>query len=294
MGIWDKLKGELIDIIEWLDNKPDTMVWRYPRSATEINWGAKLIVREGQAAAFVNEGALADVFMQPGTYTLQTQNLPILSKLRGWKYGFESPFKAEVYFVSMRTVTDRKWGTKNPIMLRDPEFGPTRLRAFGSFAIKPSDVAVLLRNLVSTYSRFTIDDIGEQLRDLLVARFADVLGESKIPALDLAANQDDLGKLMLTRLQPDFDVFGLKLVNLVVENISLPQEVEAALDTRTKMGVIGDLSRYTQFQAANAIQDAAKNPGGLAGAGMGMGAGMAMGQQMSQAMGGMQQQSGGG
>src|SRR3954465_13904791 len=286
MSIWDKLRGELIDIVQWLDDTPDTMVWRFPRADNEIKYGARLIVREGQAAAFVNEGALADVFLQPGTYTLQTQNMPILSKLKGWKYGFESPFKAEVYFVSMRTVTDRKWGTKNPIMLRDPEFGPTRLRAFGSFAIKPSDVAVLLRNLVSTDSRFTIDDIGEQLGDLLVARFADVLGESKIPALDLAANQDDLGKLMLTRLQPDFDAFGLKLVNLVVENISLPPEVEQALDTRTKMGVIGDLNRYAQFQAANAIGDAAKNPGGLAGAGAGLGAGMAIGNQMAGALGG--------
>src|SRR4051794_5135277 len=226
MAIWDKLRGELIDIIEWLDDSRDTMVWRYPRADNEIKYGAQLIVREGQAAAFVNEGALADLFLQPGTYTLTTQNLPILSKLRGWKYGFESPFKSEVYFVSMRVFTDRKWGTKNPIMLRDPEFGPTRLRAFGSFAIRAGDVALLLRNVVGTDSRFSIEEIGEQLRDLLVARFADVLGESKIPALDLAANQDDLGKLMLARLQGDFDPFGLKLANLVIENLSLPPEVE--------------------------------------------------------------------
>ena len=170
-------------------------------------------------------------------------------------------------------------------MLRDPEFGPTRLRAFGTFAIKPADVAVLLRSLVSTSSSFTIDDIEGQMRDLLVARFADVLGESKIAALDLAANQDDLGKLMLTRLQPDFDPFGFKLANLVVENISLPPEVEQALDTRTKMGVIGDLGRYTQFQAANALGDAAKNPGGLAGLqALASGAGMTMGQQFANAM----------
>ncbi len=284
MALWDKLRNELIDIIEWLDDSRDTMVWRYPRADNEIKYGAKLVVREGQAAAFVNEGALADVFLQPGTYTLQTQNLPILAKLKGWKYGFESPFKSEVYFVSMRTFTDRKWGTKNPIMLRDSEFGPTRLRAFGSFAIKVSDVPAMLRNVVGTDSRFTIDEIGEQLRDLLVARFADALGESKIPVLDLAANQDDLGKLLLTRLQSDFDVFGLKLVNLVVENISLPPEVEQALDTRTKMGVIGDLSRYTQFQAAEAMRDAAKNPGGLAGAGVGLGAGVTIGQQFANAM----------
>src|SRR4051812_48080028 len=286
MSIWDFVKGELIDIIEWLDDSRDTMVWRYPRSDNEIKYGAKLVVRESQAAAFINEGALADVFLQPGTFTLQTQNLPLLAKLKGWKYGFESPFKAEVYFVNTRTFTDRKWGTKNPIMLRDPEFGPTRLRAFGSFAIKVSDVPTFLRNVVGTDARFTIDEIGEQLRDLLVARFADALGESKIPVLDLAANQDDLGKVLITRLQPDFDVFGLKLVNLVIENLSLPPEVEQALDERTKMGVIGDLNRYTQFKTANAIGDAAKNPGGLAGAGMGMGAGMAMGQHMSQAMGG--------
>jgi membrane protease subunit (stomatin/prohibitin family) len=284
MGIWDKLKGELIDIIEWLDDTRDTMVWRYPRGDNEIKYGAKLIVRESQAAAFINEGALADVFLQPGTFTLVTQNIPILSKLQGWKYGFESPFKAEVYFVNTRTFTDRKWGTKNPIMLRDPEFGPTRLRAFGSFAIKVSDVPTFLRNVVGTDHRFTIEEIGEQLRDLLVARFADVLGESKIPVLDLAANQDDLGKLMLTRLQPDFDVFGIRLVNLVVENISLPAEVEQALDTRTKMGVIGDLSRYTQFQAAEAMRDAAKNPGGIAGAGAGLAAGYAMANQMSGAL----------
>jgi membrane protease subunit (stomatin/prohibitin family) len=286
MAIWDKLRGELIDIIEWLDDTRDTMVWRFPRYENEIKYGAKLIVRESQAAAFINEGALADLFLQPGTYTLTTQNLPLLSTLRGWKYGFESPFKAEVYFVNTRTFTDRKWGTKNPIMLRDAEFGPTRLRAFGSFAIKVSDVPAFLRNVVGTDSRFTIDEIGEQLRDLLVARFADVLGESKIPVLDLAANQDDLGKLMLTRLQPDFDPFGLKLVNLVVENISLPAEVEAALDKRTSMGVIGDLGRYTQFQTAEAIRDAAKNPGGLAGAGAGIGAGFAMAGQMNQALAG--------
>ncbi len=286
MAIWDKLKGELIDIIEWLDDTRDTMVWRYPRADNEIKYGAKLIVRESQAAAFINEGAMADVFMQPGTFTLETKNLPILAKLKGWKYGFESPFKSEVYFVATRTFTDRKWGTKNPIMLRDPEFGPTRLRAFGSFAIKVGDVAAFLRNVVGTDSRFTVDEIGEQLRDLLVARFADALGESKIPVLDLAANQDDLGKFLTTRLQPDFDVFGLKLVNLVVENISLPEEVEKALDERTKMGVIGDLSRYTQFKTATAIGDAAKNPGGMAGMGMGVGAGVAMGQQMGAAMSG--------
>jgi membrane protease subunit (stomatin/prohibitin family) len=288
MGIWDKLRGELIDIIEWLDDTRDTMVWRFPRYDNEIKYGAKLIVREGQAAAFVNEGKLADVY-QPGTYTLETQNMPILSTLRGWKYGFSSPFKAEVYFVSTRVFTDRKWGTKNPIMLRDPEFGPMRLRAFGSYAARIKDPAVFLREVVGTDHRFTVDEFGEQLRDMVVARFTDVLGESKIPALDLASNYDELGKFVTSRIQPDFGTFGLEIVKFLVENISLPAEVEAALDKRTSMGVIGNMAQYTQYQTANAIGDAAKNPGGMAGAGVGMGAGFAMGNQMAGAMAQSQQ-----
>ncbi len=291
MGIWDKLRHELIDIIEWIDDTRDTMVWRFPRYENEIKYGAKLVVREGQVAAFVNEGKLADVF-HPGTYTLETQNLPILSTLRGWKYGFESPFKAEVYFVSTRTFTDRKWGTKNPIMMRDAEFGPVRLRAFGTFAIKAADAAVLLRNLVGTDGRFTIEEIGDQLRDLVVARFGDVLGESKIPILDLASNYDDLGKFLTQRMGPDFANFGLQLVILTVENISLPAEVEQAMDKRTSMGVIGNLQQYTQFQTANAIGDAGKQPGGLAGSAAGIGAGFAMANQMSQAFGAAQQPQG--
>jgi membrane protease subunit (stomatin/prohibitin family) len=284
MALWDKLRGEFIDIIEWLDDTRDTMVWRFPRHDNEIKNGAKLIVRETQVAAFVSEGSLTDLFMFPGTYTLSTQNLPILAKLKGWKYGFESPFKADVYFVSTRVFTERKWGTKNPIMLRDPEFGPTRLRAFGSFAIRVSDPATFLKQIVGTDHRFSVEEIGNQVRDMVTARFADVLGESKIPVLDLAANQDELGTFLTQRIAPDFEPFGLQIVALMVENISLPPEVEAALDKRTSMGVIGDLQKYTQFQTATAIGDAAKNPGGLAGAGAGMGAGFAMANQMGQAM----------
>jgi membrane protease subunit (stomatin/prohibitin family) len=236
-------------------------------------------------AAFVNEGKLADLYT-PGTYTLETQNMPILSTLRGWKYGFESPFKAEVYFVSTRTFTDRKWGTKNPIMMRDAEFGPVRLRAFGTFSIKVGDAAILIRSVVGTDGRFSVEEIGEQLRDLVVARFADVLGESKIPALDLASNYDDLGKFLTARMAPDFANFGLQLVTLTVENISLPPEVEQAMDKRTSMGVIGNLQQYTQYQTANAIGDAARQPGGLAGSAAGIGAGFAMANQMSQAIAG--------
>lgn len=283
MGFWDKLKGELIDIIEWLDDSHDTMVYRFPRYDNEIKYGAKLIVREGQAAAFVNEGKLADVF-QPGTYTLATQNLPILSTLKGWKYGFSSPFKAEVYFVSTRIFTDQKWGTKNPIMMRDPEFGPVRLRAFGNYAIRVSDPAVFLREIVGTNGRFTIGQFGEQLRDMVVSRFSSVLGENKIPILDLAANYDELGQFVTTRIKDDFATFGLELAKLLVENISLPQEVEKALDKRTSMGVLGNMQQYTQFQAANAIGDAANNPGGIAGVGAGLGAGYVMAQQFGNAM----------
>jgi membrane protease subunit (stomatin/prohibitin family) len=283
MGLFNMLHGQLIDIIEWLDDTQDTMAWRFWRPDNEIKYGAKLVVREGQAAAFVNEGQLADVFL-PGTHTLQTQNLPILSKLRGWKYGFESPFKAEVYFISTRVFTDLKWGTKNPIMLRDAEFGPVRLRAFGTFAVKVKYPPVFLRELIGTNSRFTLDQINDQLRDLATARFADVLGSSKIPALDLAGNYDQLAGYIITRIQPEFAAFGLELVKFIVENISLPPEVEAAMDKRTSMGVIGNLQAYAQYEAASAIGDAAKNPGGIAGAGAGLGAGMAIGQQFAQVM----------
>jgi membrane protease subunit (stomatin/prohibitin family) len=289
MGLWDKLTGELVDIVEWTDDSRDTLVYRFQRYNNEIKYGAKLTVREGQVAVFVNEGKLADVY-QPGMYTLQTENMPIMSTLRGWKYGFSSPFKAEVYFVATRIFTDAKWGTKNPIMLRDPEFGMVRLRAFGNFTYRVSDASVLIKNIVGTDGRFTVDELGDQLRDMLVSRFAAALGESKVAALDLAAHQDEVAKLLVSRLKEDFAPFGLEVVTLAIENISMPPEVEAAMDKRTSMGVIGNMGTYTQFQAANAIADAAKNPGGGAGATMGLGAGFAMGNQMasqmSQAMGG--------
>jgi membrane protease subunit (stomatin/prohibitin family) len=282
MSIWDKLRGELIDIVEWLDDTPDTMVWRFPRYQNEIKNNAQLIVRPSQVAAFINEGQLADVFVNPGTYTLNTQNLPVLATLRGWKYGFDSPFKAEVYFVSTKTFTGRKWGTKNPIMLRDPEFGPVRLRAFGSFAVKVLEPATFLKEIVGTNASFSVDTISEQLRDMVVARFADTLGESKIPILDLASNYDELGKFITANIKDDFAAFGLQVVQLFVENISLPPEVEAAMDKRTSMGIIGDLGKYSQFQAANAMEKAAENPGGAGASGIGMGMGFAMANQMGQ------------
>ncbi|MGE3106779.1 MAG: SPFH domain-containing protein [Phycisphaerales bacterium] len=285
MGIWDKLRHELIDIIQWLDDTGarDTIVYRFERYNNEIKYGAKLVVREGQVGVFINEGKLADVF-QPGTYTLTTQNLPILATLKGWKYGFESPFKAEVYFVSTRQFTDLKWGTMNPIMLRDPEFGPVRLRAFGTYIMRVKDAGTFIRQVVGTDGRVTTEDIVTQLRNTIVARFADIVGESKIPILDLASNYDELGKFLGQRMQPDFDALGVELPKLLIENISLPPEVEAALDKRSSMGVIGDLNKYMQFQAAESMTKAAENPSGTAGAGMGMGMGFAMANQMAQSM----------
>ncbi|MBI3831928.1 MAG: SPFH domain-containing protein [Planctomycetes bacterium] len=283
MGLWDSIKHQLIDIVQWLDETNDTMVFRFERYANEIKYGAKLVVRESQNAVFVNEGKIGDVF-KPGTYTLTTQNLPILSTLLGWKYGFESPFKAEVYFVNTKRFTDLKWGTKNPIMLRDAEFGPLRLRAFGTYALRVKDPAQLIREIAGTNGRFTVEEITEQIRNMIVSRFADALGESKIAALDLAANYSELGDFLSKKIQPDFDPYGIEVLNLMVENISLPPEVEKVLDQRTSMGVIGNLQAYTQFQTANAIPDAAKNPGGLAAAGVGLGLGIGMAGQVAPAM----------
>lgn len=284
MALWDFIKTELIDIVEWLDPTGDTMVHRFERHDNEIKNGAQLIVRPGQAAVFVDQGQIADVF-QPGRYELKTENLPILSTLRGWKYGFESPFKAEVYFVSTKVFTDMKWGTKNPIMLRDPEFGPVRLRAFGTYAVKVGEPAKFIAQIVGTNGTFTTDGISDQIRNFIVSRFTEALGEGKIPALDLAANFSELGAAVKTVIGPEVGEYGLEVTTFLVENISLPEEVEKALDKRTSMGVIGNLNAYTQFQAANAIEAAAKNPGGSAAAdGMGMGMGFAMAQQMANAL----------
>lgn len=280
MSFWDKLKGELVDVIEWLDSSHDTMVYRFDRYGNEIKYGAKLIVRESQVAVFVNEGKIADIY-KPGTYTLETQNMPIMTSLNSWKYGFQSPFKAEVYFVNTKTFTNCKWGTKNPIMLRDAEFGPVRLRAFGTYAIRISDPATIVRSVSGTSGNFTVEDISDQLRNLIITRFIDIIGESKIPVLDLAANYNELSDFVTQKIKHDFEQYGFEVVNMLVENITLPEEVEKMLDKRSSMGIIGNLNAYTQFQAANAIEDAAKNPGSLASSGVGMGLGINMANQMS-------------
>lgn len=281
MGLWDRIKNELIDIIEWTDDSTNTMVWRFPRHQNEIKNGAQLTVRESQVAVFVNEGKIADVY-QPGRVKLSTENMPVLTTLMGWKYGFNSPFKVEVYFVNTKNFTDNKWGTKNPIMLRDAEFGPIRLRAFGTYAIKVIDAGKFIREIAGTQAHFTTEEVTEQLRNLIVTRFTDAVAESKIPVLDLAANYDELSKFISGKINPEFGEYGLEVTKFLVENISLPPEVETALDKRSSMGILGNLNQYAQFQAANAMEAAAKNPGSDAASGMGMGMGFAMAQQMGQ------------
>jgi membrane protease subunit (stomatin/prohibitin family) len=289
MGIFDtvrdKLRQELVDIIEWVDDSRHTLVWRFPRYQNEIKNGAQLIVRPGQVAVFVHRGQIADSF-EPGHYTLTTDNLPILSTLQGWKYGFNSPFRSEVYFVSTRQIADLKWGTPNPIMLRDEDFGPVRLRAFGTYTLKAVDPKILLKELVGTDQEFNSDELAELLRGIIISAFADMIGERKVAALDLAARyrdmSDDLKKMVNDRID---DEYGLEVPALFILNVSLPEAVEKALDTRSSMGIIGDMGRYQAYQFGTAMTEAAGNPGGGMGEGLGMGMGFAMANRMAGTMG---------
>jgi membrane protease subunit (stomatin/prohibitin family) len=297
MGIFDAIRAQFIEVIEWLDDSSNTMLYRFPVHEQEIKNGAKLTVRESQVAVFVFQGQIADVF-GPGLHTIDGGNTPILSKLGAWKYGFSSPFKSEVYFVNTKQFTDLKWGTMNPIMMRDTDFGMVRLRAFGIYSIRVSDPRAFIKEAAGTNGRFETEDIEGQLKRTLVSGFTDALGESKIAALDLASNYDELSTFARKKLNTEFNSFGLELTKFFVENISLPPEVEAAMDKRTSMGVIGDVNRYAQFQAADAMRDAANNPSGGAGMGAGLGAGFAIGNQMMGQMAGamnqpQQQQQGG-
>src|SRR5205085_1633662 len=285
MGILDRLtpSSQFIEVIEWLDDSPNTLLYRFPVRDQEIKNGAQRIVRESQVAVFVHEGQIADQF-PPGRYTIDGGNTPILSKLGAWKYGFNSPFKAEVYFVNTRQFTDLKWGTPNPVMMLDADFGMDRLRTFGIYTMRVVDPQSFIKEVAGTNGRFITEDIEGQLKRTLVGGFSDALGESKIAALDLASNYDELAKFTRVKLNDEFKTFGLELTKFVIENISLPQEVEAAMDKRTSMGVIGDVGRYTQFQAADAMRDAAQNPSGGAGTGASLGAGFALGNAMAGAM----------
>lgn len=283
MGILDAIRSQFIEVIEWLDDSSNTLLYRFPVQGQEIKNGAQLTVRESQAAVFVFQGQIADVFT-PGLYTIDGGNTPILSKLGAWKYGFNSPFKAEVYFVNTKQFTDLKWGTSNPVMMRDTDFGMVRLRAFGIYSMRAVDPSALIKEIAGTNAHFVTEDIEGQLKRTLVSGLTDALGESKIAALDLASNYDELSKFVRTKLNDEFKTFGLELTKFVIENISLPPEVEAAMDRRTSMGVIGDAGRYAQFQAADAMRDAAQNTSGGAGTGAGLGAGFAIGNAMAGAM----------
>ncbi len=288
MTFLEKALAELVDIIEWTDDASDTLVWRFPRYENEIKYGAQLIVRQSQAAVFVNMGEIADLFTS-GKHELTTKNLPLLTTLMGWKYGFQSPFKAEIYFVNTRNFTNLKWGTKNPVILRDPEFGPVRLRSFGTYVAKVSEPVKFVRQIVGTGGHFTVEDVADQLRNIIVTRFSDMLGESGSPILDWAARYDELSCALAKIIAPEFQDYGLEVTKLLVENISLPSEVEEALDKRSSMGIIGNLDNFMKFQSANAMTDAAKNPGGDASAGVGMGIGMAMASQVGKMMGAPQE-----
>lgn len=285
MAIWDKLKAELIDIIQWLDDTNDTLIYRFPRYNNEIKYNAKLVVREGQSAVFINEGQLADIY-GPGTYTLTTQNMPLLTTLKGWKYGFESPFKAEIYFVSTRQFTNLKWGTPGPCTMRDPEFGVVRVTAFGIYSIKIKDPAIFIREIAGTDGSFSTEEIQDNLKGKIGLRIKEVMPELNIPVIDLESKVFTLGEMLKERIIPAFEGFGIALTEVQVQDIGLPEEVERAIDKSGAMKVIGNMQMYTQYETASSINDAANNPGGLAAAGVGIGMGFGMGGQMGNAMGG--------
>ena len=278
-----RIRGEFIDIIEWTDDSRDTIVWRFPRYENEIKMGAKLTVRESQAAVFVNEGQIADAY-PPGMYTLQTQNMPILSTLKGWKYGFNSPFKAEVYFVTTRQFTDLKWSTQNPVIVRDPEFGMVRLRAFGAYSMRVVDPSLLLKELAGTDPQFRTEEVSEFLHQLIVGRLGGALANAHVPMLDLATRQDEIGGVLAKALTEELAPYGIAIPKFVIENISLPPEVEEAIDKRSQMGILGNLNQYTQFQTANAIEAAAQNQDGTSKS-LGIGLGMALGQRAAGGVG---------
>jgi len=279
MSLLNILGGEFIEIIEWTDATRDTMVYRFPTVGRAIKYGAKLTVREGQSAVFIHEGQLADVF-GPGLYMLETNNLPILTRLQHWDHGFRSPFKSEIYFVNTTRFNDLKWGTKNPVIARDPEFGPVRIRAFGTYSMRVTDPGRFMTEIVGTDGEFTKDEISFQLRNIIVQEFSRMIAASGIPVLDMAANTGEFGKMVAKAISPTVAEYGLTIPEFYVENISLPDEVEKMLDKRTSMGIVGDLNRFGQYAASEAMLNASNQPGGM-GAGLGAGLGAGMGAAMA-------------
>ena len=279
MSLVDFIKKQFIDVIHWTEDDESVLAWRYPMRDMEIQYGAQLTVRESQLALFVNEGQVADVF-SAGLHTLTTRTLPLLTNLKNWDKLFESPFKSDVYFFSTRLKLDRKWGTPQPITIRDKDFGMVRLRAFGLYSYRILDAKLFHSQVSGTRERYTIDDLDGQLRGTVIAAMTDLFGESGIPFLDMAANQTEFGAQLKTHLAPQFERLGLALDSFVVENVSLPEELQKVLDQRIGINMVGDLGKFTQYQVANSIPIAAGNEGGLAGAGAALGAGLTMGQAM--------------
>jgi membrane protease subunit (stomatin/prohibitin family) len=277
MGLFDFITGEFVDVIDWTDNTNDTLVYRFDRKGNNIKYGAKLTVRESQMAVFVNEGEVADV-LGAGMYVLETRNLPVLTTLQHWDHGFNSPFKAEVYFFNMRQFTDLKWGTRNPIIVRDPEFGAVRLRAFGTYSIRISDPRKFMQEITGTDRNFSVEEISDQLRNLIVTRFSTVIASSNIPVLDMAANTEQLSKYVTDKIAPEFANYGLQLIQVLIENVSLPPEVEQVLDKRTSMGIVGNLDQYLKFQTAESLGKGQGNSG------IDMGVGFAMANQMANSL----------
>ncbi|MDP6932705.1 MAG: SPFH domain-containing protein [Myxococcota bacterium] len=288
MGIWDTLTGhaeaQFLDVIEWLDESRDTLVYRFPVFNQAIQDGGKLVVREGQTAVFIHEGRMSEVF-GPGTYEISTRTKAIFSFFESIQYGLNYPYKGDVYFISTRQMTGQRWGTANPIMLQDPQVGPVRIRAFGVYAYRISQADTFLREVVGTSGLLTTEEINGHFKRKLVSAFADTVGESGIPVLQLASQYMDLGEAMRSRMNDWFvENFGTTITDFIVENISLPEEVEKALDKRSSMGLLGDMNQYTQFQAANAIESAAGRPGQgntMLDAGMGLAMGNMMAGQMT-------------
>ena len=276
-------KTNLLKSLEWVDNSTDTIVHKYPMDGRQIQYGSKLTVRASQVAVFLNKGKIADIF-GPGMYTLQTSNLPIFTQLMSWGYGFKSPFYADVYFINTKQFTNQKWGTSNPITMRDKDFGTIRLRGYGNYSFKVENPEVFLKELFGTNSSFTTDDISSYLKSIIVSSISDTIAESKISALDIASNLTEFSKVATETLTETFSGLGLKLVNLVIENISFPEEVEKAIDTRSSMGVLSDsMDTFVKYQSAQAIRDAAQNQG-VAGLGTQLGTGVALGEIMKGAL----------
>ena len=283
MSLASFIKKQFIDILQWTEDVEGVLSWRYPMEGMEIQNGGALVVRESQVAVFVNEGQIADVFV-PGTYKLTTQTLPVLTYLKNWDKLFQSPFKSDVYFFSTRIQTGRRWGTQQPITIRDADFGMVRLRAFGLYSYRVADAKQFHKELSGTREQYTRDDVEEQLRGIILATMANSIGASKVNFLDMAANQTLMASQVKGDLATALGKYGLSLDEFNVASVSLPEELQAALDKRISMGMAGNLDQYTKYQVANAIPLAAQNEGGLAGIGAGLASGMAIGQQMAGAM----------